>query len=194
MEKITSIGLDFDKVLIQFLIPGLTALFPWMVLFMYNFPEEEAFLLAHPSLGISLASILGLIAGLLIENLGGHIEVRLYDKRNTKDDPTFPDIWKKFLQLSYPQEPVGHRYIKNMLLRMKFELSFGIALLIMSGGLLFLDCGHPIALSKCVKAICFYLLPIGLSLYLIFWEAMSTSKVLGQTRKLLVDKYYKDNK
>ena len=193
MDKLSSLNLDFDRVLIQLIIPGLTAIFPWVILFLNFHIYEKTFLIQNLSLLITLVTITSLITGLALENLGSHFEVRYYDKKNKKADLNYMITWNKFLCLNYSgHQPVGHRYLRNILLRMKFELSFAFAIIIMAIGLAILDYNYVIFNSNWLKFIIFYLGPLFISFYLLYIEGYASSKVLADTRKILVDEYYED--
>ncbi len=192
MEKISSLNLDFDRVLIQLIIPGLAAFFPWAIIFLNSHHFERDFLFKNLTLLITILSILSLIVGIILENLGSIIEVHFYDKKNGIEFPNYMDIWKEFLCLNYAgNEPTGHRYLRNILLRMKFELSFGLGLVPMAIGLIVLDSQTLIFNSIIIKILFFYFFPLASSIYLIFIEARSSSKVLARTREILVLKYGK---
>lgn len=194
MEKISSLNLDFDRVLIQLIIPGLTATFPWLIIFLNHHKEDCKYILDNISLLVTISVLISLVTGIIFENIGSFIEVHLYDKRNSKNDPNYLRTWEEYLLLNYAgKEPIGHRYIRNILLRMKFELSFGCALIPMAIGLITLDYQHEIFQYCIVKCLLFYLIPLGTFIYLIFWEGQSSSIVLAKTRKSLVEKY-KDTK
>lgn len=193
MEKLTSLGLTFDRVLIQLIIPGMVAVFPYFFIYLNHFPFDKEFLLKNPTILMTTLTILSLIAGIILENIGSIIEVKCYDKKNESKFPNYSEIWKKFLKLNYDaKEPVGHRYLRNILLRMKFELSFGTALIPLSIGLIILDNQKVLIGSFFLKLFLLFFIPLGGALYLILKEAYDSSVVLAKTRELLVEKYYKD--
>jgi hypothetical protein len=193
MEKLTSLGLNFDRVLIQLIIPGMVAVFPYFIIYLDNFAEDKNFLLKNPTILVTALTILSLIVGIILENIGSTIEVKWYDKKNEKKFTDYIGTWEKFLKLNYEgNEPNGHRYLRNILLRMKFELSFGVALMPFAVGLIILDQQHLLISSFKLKIFMLYILPIVGSLYLIIKEAYASSVVLAKTRKLLVEKFYID--
>lgn len=73
---------------------------------------------------------------------------------------------------------------------MKFELSVGVALIFMVIGLGIYDYNDVIFKNYILNISLIYIFPIGISAYLLFFEAYSSAKVLAQTRKILVRKYY----
>ncbi len=190
IEKLSSLNLDFDRVLIQLVIPGLTSCFPWIIFFLNTHHFERDYLLKNLTLLITITTIISLIAGIILENLGSLVEKHFYDVRNKKSDPQFFVIWEKFLCLSYGEKtPIGHRYLRNILLRMKFELSFAFAMLPMIVGLALSDHHTTIFESGLLRFIFFYMLPVAITIYLLCFEAYSSSKILAGTRKMLVEKY-----
>lgn len=119
-SKLTSLSLDFNKVLIQLIIPGLTAIIPWFLLFLNNSSTiNDFYKYGHPSILVTTVILLSITAGLIIENLGSWVEVIVYDKINKCNDLKYEEEWNNFLKLNYKgHEPVGHRYLRNMLMRL----------------------------------------------------------------------------
>ena len=192
MEKLTTLGLSADRVIIQVIIPGMLFNLPYAVLFLEKYPETKQFFIINPTIMLTAYSVSSLITGMLIENFGSLIEARFYDRINDREFKNYNDIWNKFLLLVYEgNEPIGHRYLRNIVLRMKFELSIGIALIFLSLGFVILDFHINLVHSKLTKLILFYLIPISISIYLLVFEAYNSSKVLARTREMLVKKYYK---
>lgn len=196
MDKLSSLNLSFDKILIQVVIPGLIAIFPYFLLYLHFHPLAKEYLYKNQSITLTTVTFLSLIAGMLIENFGGIFEVAYLDKKVAKKHPDFnlPETWDKFLEISYKaNEPIGHRYLRNILLRMKFEISTGIALIIMFVGLNILDIVKTIIINKYLAIIILSIIPLSLAAYLLLYEASQSSIILAKTRKILVDKYNKKN-
>lgn len=192
MEKLTSLGLQFDRILIQILVPGLVCIIPYFLIFLNQFQSETAFLVDNPNVLIFLVTIVGVIAGFILENIGSMIEVYVYDPINKKKFEDYESTWEKFLLLNYDGvEPIGHRYVRNILIRMKFELSMGIAIIPMAIGFVILDFQHLLISSLIIKGLLFYIIPLYSSMYVLIFEAYNSSKVLASKRKLLVDRYYR---
>ncbi|MBL0740538.1 hypothetical protein [Chryseolinea lacunae] len=196
MEKLTTLNLTFDRIIIQLVTPGLIAAYPYILLFFHEREDSKEFFLSNKDgIFIAFLIVIGLIVGLLLENIGSRIELHYYDRKQKEKDSGFVDTWQKFLQLPIKgdgeNEPVGHGYIRNILFRMKFELSVGVALLFMVVGLGIYNADNTIFKSCYLNLLLVYVLPIALSLYLILFEGYASAKILGETRKLLVIKYYK---
>lgn len=191
MDKLTSLNLSFDRVLIQLVIPGVIAILPWFVIFLNTNPQAKTYLNSNTNVTILVIIFLSLIAGLILENIGGRIEVKCLDKRNKQKDENYEEIWNKFLMLTYDNnEPIGQRYLRNILLRMKFELSTAIAIVPMIIGLIFMNCYSSIFNNGIAFILIILVIPILFIIYLLY-EAVSSSRVLATTRKLLVEEFYK---
>lgn len=190
MDKLTSLNLSFDRVLIQLVIPGLIAIFPWFIFFLNVHAHAKSYLHSNTNVTILAIIFLSLITGLIIENMGGRLEVWWLDKRNKKKYKNYGDIWDKFLLLVYEKnEPVGQRYLRNILLRMKFELSTAIAMIPLSIGLIFVNYNHSIFNDWLAFTFVVIVLPALFLIYLLY-EATSSSEILAKTREHLVKEFY----
>jgi hypothetical protein len=192
MEKLTSLNLTFDRVLIQLVTPGLLTSFPFMLLFFNARPDVANFFLQDSKgLLVTAVALVGLVMGIILENIGSRIEVNIYDNFLSLRKKDYFETWEKFLMIQYKgQEPIGHRYLRNILFRMKFELSAGVGLIIMTVGLGIYNVDHVIFKSMVMNLLVVYLLPIATSLYLLVFEGLRSAEVLAECRKALVEKYY----
>lgn len=165
--------------------PGAIGLAPWALLAYAAMPEGREFWNAHPlATGIALF-ILSIAFGLVFENLGARIELGLDALITLKEEDHF-EIWKRYLLLTFEHEPIGQRYLRSVLFRMKFELAFlgslpvqtiGWFLLVRRMGLTGWGCG--IVVAAVVLAVWFTL------------EAYSSAKILAWVRRDLVGKFGK---
>ena len=192
MEKLTTLNLTWDRVLIQLIVPGLLTSFPYLILFFEQRPDIRDFFLGDAkTLFVTFVALVSLVTGIILEDFGSRIEAHYYDWRHKRKDNEYMTTWTKFLQIAYDKEPVGHRYLRNILFRMKFELSVGSGLIFMTIGLGIYNYDHVIFKNSYLNLLLVYILPIVGTIYLIFIEGWQGSKILHDTRKLLVDKYYK---
>lgn len=192
MEKLTSLNLTFDRVFIQLITPGLLAVFPFILLFFDARPDVRDFFI-QDSKGLLVISVvmIALIMGIILENIGSRIEVNIYDIQLANRKKDYFETWEKFLLIQYQGgEPIGHRYLRNILFRMKFELSAGVGLLIMTAGLAIYNIEHTIFKSTVLNISIVYVLPIATSVYLLVFEGWRSAEVLAECRKALVEKYY----
>jgi hypothetical protein len=194
MDKLTSLNLSFDKIVISVLIPGIIAIFPFFLLYLHFHPSAKDYFYLNQSITITTVTFISLIAGMILDNIGGRFEVGILDVRIKRKISDFDETWNKFLQLSYKDEPVGQRYLRNILLRMKFEISTGVALIPMTIGLLILNHFKPIFSSCIWTYLLLFTTPLLFSCYLLFIEAPSSAVILARTRKLLVDRFENQSK
>lgn len=135
---------DAYRLLLTNVLPGSVALAPW------------AFCVVAPSLldagswtggagvvlGMGLA-VAVLTAGAILEDAGSRLEVSYIDAVLAADDGPCPGLerrWKSYLALRVNDEVVGQRYLRNFLVRYKFELSMVPALVSCIVGLLVAAC------------------------------------------------------
>lgn len=100
--------------------------------------------------------------------------------------PNFDECWKRYLQISYKEEPVGQRYIRRILLRMKFEVFMGVACLSFTIGPALVEQIKADLFHSVPARLLSYTIPAVLFIYFIFWEARLSSKLLAKTRQWLV--------
>lgn len=191
MEKLTSLNLTFDRVLIQLVTPGLITSFPFILLFFDARPDVATFFVQDSKgLLVTAVALVGLVMGIILENIGSRIEVNIYDNLLAQRKRDYFETWEKFLMIQYKgQEPIGHRYLRNILFRMKFELSAGVGLVIMTTGLGIYNIDHVIFKSVGLNLLVVYCLPIATSIYLLVFEGLRSAEVLAECRKALVEKY-----
>jgi hypothetical protein len=135
--------------------------------------------------------LVALIMGIILENIGSRIEVNIYDNLLAQRKEAYFETWEKFLVIQYNgQEPIGHRYLRNILFRMKFELSTGAGLIIMTIGLGIYNIDHVIFNSDIINTLVVYLFPLSTSIYLLVFEGWRSAEVLAECRKALVERYY----
>jgi len=75
-------------------------------------------------------------AGLIIENIGSMIECHIDEKLDKESNGKHDSDWYEYLRLAFKYEPVGHRYLRTVVFRLKFELAFGIGSLFAIPGLI----------------------------------------------------------
>jgi len=102
--------------------PGALGVAPFAVLLYAHNPPAGAFWDTHPiATGIGLF-IGSLAAGLVFEDLGARVEGGI-DWVLDKRDPHHLPTWKQYLLLVLSPEPIGQRYLRTLVFRLKFELA-----------------------------------------------------------------------
>jgi|GEM_PF-1319775 len=200
MEKLSSLSISFDRVLIQLVMPGVVAIITWipvilgdcsgLVKLLEHHSTTKQFLTSNFITSISTLILIGLIVGMILENLGSLIESRIIDKILSRKDANFYTTWFKYLRLNFDgNEPIGQRYISSIILRLKFELSFSLAIGSFTIGLISLNHNHEIFPWTCKNEFFFYVFPFIVAIYLLV-EAYQSAKIIAKVRKELVEQYF----
>ena len=194
-------NVNISRVVAVTLIPGFVAVLPALLFLHKNYPGISSYLQQHSEILILLAFMVSYTAGTIIEDLGSFLEKIWCDKRvyamnraekikekNETDldneEKLYTERWYKYLKLELESEKykIGHRFISNMVTRLKLELSMGIALPLSASGLWFLN--EFIAFWILIL---YSILAILISSYLILLEAPKTAHSLDATRKTLLE-------
>lgn len=188
-NKLSTLGLSADRVLIQLILPGLIAITPIIFHFFKYYPIEREYLLSNPTFMTTLFTFFALLVGLFLENIGSWIELYYYDKCNEKKDKDFQTVWNNYLLINFDgKEPIGQGYMKSILNKMKTELSIGLALIPVSLYLIFYLSKSLSNIGLCILGI----IILFISLFLILISGLKSSRVLANIRKSIVEKYCND--
>jgi len=143
-------------------------------------PECETFWTDHPVAFVSVVLISVLAAGLVLEDFGSRIEGSIWDRWLKARVSTFDQDWHIYLRLQAHEEIVGQRYLRSILIRMKFELSMAPALIIHAIGLVWTNLGNSILDVYDLTVVVVILL--ALAAYLL-WESWTSAQLLVELRK-----------
>jgi hypothetical protein len=178
--------------LLTHFIPGLVLGAPYFVLvckldrvqsFACRFEATTGFLIVIACLGV----------GHLLEDLGSVLEVHCLDKRSVSfrhDEKRIIDWkrreeeWWRYLRCCFETEPVGHRYLRTVLLRLKLELSLCIAVPMAFIGWIAVAIFETWNLNAGLSALS-GVLATALPMYL-YWEAGQSSDQLARVRNQLL--------
>lgn len=166
--------------LVTLLIPGAIAISTWFIALLWHFEGlRDLVYKNHGETGLVL--LLAMIcAGLVLEDIGAHVETFL-DKRKDKADGKHSDNWNKYLRTAFKADPIGRRYIRALVLRLKFELGTAFAALNAGFGLVWLS---YLGLGFRIVFVCGLLCALFAALLLI--EACSTHQALADNRANLL--------
>lgn len=119
-----------------------------------------------------------LLVGIVIEDLGIHIESWFDQFAERSSNGEHMRNWYDYLRTAYVADPVGRRYIRTVVLRLKFEFGVSLATTLAAVGILWLIW---------LGVSCRLLLPF-LAISVVFagfelFEAYTTHKLLAATRK-----------
>jgi len=76
--------------------------------------------------------------GLMLEDIGSRIESILDDRAQKTPGSDHMETWYSYLRIAFDSEPIGRRYIKTLVTRLKFELGSSVALILADAGFFFL--------------------------------------------------------
>jgi hypothetical protein len=164
--------------------PGAIGLAPWAALLYTASSGGRGFWDSHPiATGVALF-IASLAAGLVFENIGARVEAAI-DKLLSRKDTDHDATWRRYLLLTFEKEPVGQRYLRTILFRLKFELGvIGSLVVQLPGWFMFLRYhgASPATIAGVMAA--------GVVVaYWFFREALDSAKLLAGVRKDLVREF-----
>jgi hypothetical protein len=126
--------------LVTLLVPGAVALSTWVVFITWRFPLVKDLMAEHSTESAVVLTLAVTFAGMVTEDFGSRIESWMdsaYDRYATpKNDHT--RVWYDYLRCAFNADPIGRRYVRTLVLRLKFELGTACALAIAWIGLFWL--------------------------------------------------------
>jgi hypothetical protein len=143
--------------LMTILIPGAVGLVGLFAVLIQRCDDFKVFVLARTNQTAFVFLFVALIVGEIFEDLGSRVEYRVFDKTLEKmkkkeakktengneplEYPHFTKEWFDYLAQSFGTEPVGHRYMRTLVFRLKFELGMACGTLGLGVGLIGLASG-----------------------------------------------------
>jgi hypothetical protein len=119
--------------------------------------------------------------GLVIEDWGARIESAFDESAESDSKGEHFRNWYAYLRTCFEADPVGRRYTRTLVLRLKFELGMAVALLIVSCGIVWL-----LSLGlKCVTGLILLTICLGMA-FLQYSESKRTHEVLATNRAELL--------
>jgi hypothetical protein len=178
-ELLSSLSATVLYPLVSLVLPGLTAIAGWFVLFAQRATLQGLVSRNHTETAFVLM-LLAIFVGTVIDDLGMRIERGWLDAgRERRTAGLHGEEWWAYLRKPFANEPSGRRHLRRLAARLKFELGVPLGMA-MTGPALWLN---P-ALSGSWAA-CLTVLALGLSAYLLV-EAAATHDVLGRLRHELL--------
>jgi hypothetical protein len=163
------------------LVPGSIGISTWLIGLLWTFPSLKGLVSANHTES-SLVVVLGVtFAGLVFEDFGSRIEEWLDHRADNATNGEHIRNWFRYLRTSFVADPIGRRYIRTLVLRLKFELGIAFSMLSAMLGIVWLVW---LGLA-CRTAIPFLLLAVGFCTWELV-EAAATHKLLACTRAELL--------
>ena len=165
--------------LVSLVLPGLTALSGWFVLFAQRPPLRPLVSQNHTETAFVIM-LLAIFVGTVIDVVGMRTETQWLDAgRNRRTRGLHSDEWWAYLRKPFVNEPAGRQHLRRLVARLKFELGVPIGVVVTTPAIWL----NP-AISG-VWASFMTTLAVCLSAYLLV-EAAATHDALGKLRHELL--------
>jgi hypothetical protein len=172
---------DVFRPLATLLLPGAIGITTWAIAILWKFPTVKSLVSGnHTETGFVFFLVM-VFAGMVFEDFGARLE-DLFDRwADQRTNGQHTTNWNAYLQIAFKSDPIGRRYARTLVLRLKFELGVVFAMVSAGLGLIWLS---ALGLSFFVLLSC-GLLCLAFSAWG-FIEATATHKLLSKTRAALL--------
>jgi hypothetical protein len=175
-ELVSAFNSEVFRPVVSLVVPGFFALSTSCVALGQQFPDLLSRGEDHSGILTIVAFLTVLTFGLTIEDIGAHLERRFdRDLKKTANFEKHMDEWFSYLRLAFKIEPVGHRYLRTLVLRMKFELGMTVASVPFALGTLLLK-------TNCVWHVVMALIA-ALAAFFFYGEAKCSHEALSKLRR-----------
>lgn len=126
-DVLSAFGSEVLRPLVTLFLPGALSLSTWIIVAISSNADVKKFANESRTESIVLLVLASLFAGLLCEEFGSHLEEK-FDRIRDARNGVHKDVWHRYLRIAFRVEPIGHHYLRTVLLRLKFELgcAFGL--------------------------------------------------------------------
>ena len=174
---------DVFRPLATLLIPGAIGMSTWLLGLIWQFPSLQGLVgRNHTETGFALLFAM-VFAGMVLEDFGARWENQLDRWADKRTGGQHSRNWLGYLQTSFKSDPVGRRYARTLVLRLKFELGVGVAAISASLGLIWLAVLGLKGSVFCVSL----LVCIAFSVWGLI-ESKETHKLLSKTRATILER------
>lgn len=184
MDIVSAFKSELFRPIVTIVVPGFVALSPYLFVADYYNPQILQFWESSPSAFIGILLMLVLAAGLILEDIGSRIEGTIWDSVMSRKHKEYMTTWDTYLKLCTKDDIIGQRYLRTILMRLKFELSMGPALLISLGGLIWCNAKWCIWERNSCLWMSFVITVTGLYL---LWESYDSVNLLARVRQLVIE-------
>jgi hypothetical protein len=167
--------------IVTLLIPGAIGISTWFIALVWHFTTIRTLVVAnHGETGLVLLLAM-IFAGLVFEDLGARVEKKLDEKADERTEKHHSDEWYSYLRTAFLADPVGRRYVRTIVLRLKFELGVAFSMLSAAVGLFWLwSLGLSRSTFVITLLVCILFVVWGL------WEATETHSLLAKNHANLL--------
>lgn len=183
MKELTAVfQSEIFRPVVTLIVPGFYALAAWLVVGWQTHPTLSILSRDHPAASTLVMLLAVITCGLIAENFGSRIEY-FFDKciRKRKGYERHQEEWFEYLRLAFKCEPIGQRYIRTLVLHLKFELGMAVASPSLLIGAIFLRVSAAARGGICALALA--------SLGYFAFEARASHRALSEVRRELLKKY-----
>jgi len=172
---------DVFRPLATLLIPGAIGISTWFIALIWHFPKlGDLIARNHTESGFVIFLVM-VFTGMVFEDIGARWEVLLDHWADERTSDEHSRNWVAYLQTAFKSDPVGRRYARTLVLRLKFELGTAFAMLSGALGLIWLAVlGLGYRTTILLEVLCLVFTGWLLA------EAKDTHKVLSKTRAILL--------
>lgn len=183
-ELFSSLSATVFYPLESLVLPGLTAISAWFVLFAQS-PSLDALITRNHTETAFVLMLLAIFVGTVVDDLGMRVESLWLDTRRDRVTlGSHSQEWWAYLRKPFLNEPSGRRHLRRLVARLKFELGVPIGAAVTVPALWL----NPLFTATWAFGIT--VLAASLSTYLLA-EGVATHEVLGRLRhELLKEEAY----
>jgi hypothetical protein len=122
-EFVSAFSSEVFRPLVTLIAPGAFALSTWSIGAFSKFEVLRHLAQQHRPEAVVLFVFACLLVGLLLEAVGSTVEGELFDKWIVKKQGREKHMqeWYEYLRLAFRVEPVGHRYMRTLVLHLKWN-------------------------------------------------------------------------
>jgi hypothetical protein len=168
---------------IVFLIPGIVAATPYVVVALIFQPGLHDLAKEHITVSSVLVLLIAIAAGFVVEVFGSRYEESVIDKKLFKNDKDHWKDWYSYLRCAFENPPIGQGHIRNLVVHLKFQLNFAMALVLAWFGAVWVFCLNEMANGYAMLILSIIILPLAIFL---LYEAYYTAEHLAKLRKCLL--------
>lgn len=163
------------RVITGVFLPGATAISSWTVFTLWKYPKLLQLAERNGGEAVFVFVLASIAAGMILEDVGARIETAYDDMCPNREQHLH--AWNYYLRTAFVAEPIGRRYAKSMVARLKFELGMAISLAVNAVGTMSLryfglPCGRLALFATSQAMVAGYLL----------WESKATHRALHNVR------------
>jgi len=167
--------------LVTLIIPGAIALSSWLVGLFWHYPKLLALVSQNHSETGWILVLTTICAGTVLEEFGTHLESTFDERADKKTNGQHMANWYAYLRSAFLSDPIGRRYVRSVVLRLKFQFGVFFGSISAALGILWLFyLGMP-----CRLGLVLLLISLAFGCWALL-ESISTHELLAENRAELL--------